>query len=128
MFNIIVPITASYLKDEKNMKIVEDDFNQDFIKERIKFSIAYSDYNKNRETFDILREMGFELVLYMDEDEMILDYSNIKLDLSVYAKEKFIENNPKFLSFANQKDIECIVVSKSTYINEYELLRKCEEE
>lgn len=127
VFNIIIPITANYLKDEKHIELIEADFNQMFIKDRIKFSVLYSEYNKNREVFNVLRDMGFKLVLYMDKDEMILDYSNIKLDLSVYAKDKFIENNPKFLSFANQKDIECMVVSKNTYITEYELLRKCEE-
>ena len=125
---MILPITARYLKDEKHIKIIEDNFNQEYIKDRVKFSILYSEYNKNRDVFNILRDMGFKLVLYMDKDEMILDYSNIKLDLSVYAKDKFIENNPKFLNFANQKNIECMVVNKNTYISEYELLKKCEEE
>jgi hypothetical protein len=34
--------------------------------------------------------MGFASVLFMDKDQMILDYSNIKLDLVIYAKDKFI--------------------------------------
>ena len=80
VFSLILPITARYLKDEKHIKIIEDNFNQEYIKDRVKFSILYSEYNKNRDVFNILRDMGFKLVLYMDKDEMILDYSNIKLE------------------------------------------------
>ena len=128
VFNLILPITAKYLKEEKYLKIIENNFNQPYIKDRIKFSVMYSEYSKNRDAFNVLRELGFKLVLYMDKNEMILDYSNIRLDLSVYAKDRFIDNNPKFLSFTNQKNIECIVVSKNDYISEKDLLKKCEEE
>lgn len=125
---LILPITANYLKDEKNINFISKTFSNPFIKNKIKFSVVYSEYQKNRDIFNTLRDMKFKLVLYMDKDEMILDYSNIKIDLSIYAKKKFIENNPKFLDFTNKADIECKVVDKNAYLTELELLKSCEEE
>lgn len=125
---LILPISANYLKDEKNINFISKNFSNPFIKNKIKFSVIYSEYQKNRDIFNTLRDMKFKLVLYMDKDEMILDYSNIKIDLSIYAKKKFIENNPKFLDFTNKADIECKVVDKNTYLTELELLKSCEEE
>ena len=125
---LILPISANYLKDEKNINFISKTFSNPFIKNKIKFSVIYSEYQKNRDIFNTLRDMKFKLVLYMDKDEMILDYSNIKIDLSIYAKKKFIENNPKFLDFTNKADIECKVVDKNTYLTELELLKSCEEE
>lgn len=125
---LILPITANYLKDEKNINFISKTFSNPFIKNKIKFSVVYSEYQKNRDIFNTLRDMKFKLVLYMDKDEMILDYSNIKIDLSIYAKKKFIDNNPKFLDFTNKANIECKVVDKNAYLTELELLKSCEEE
>lgn len=128
VYGLIIPITSSYLKDEKNINFINKTFNNPYIKSKIKFSVLYSEYNKNREIFNILRDMKFKLVLYMDKDEMILDYSNIKLDLSIYAKKKFIDNNPKFTEFVEKSNIECKIVDKNIYLTELELLKNCEEE
>ena len=55
---------------------------------------------------------------------MILDYSNIKLDLVIYAKDKFLENNPKFSEFTGKENIPYYVVNKNEYISEQELLER----
>lgn len=125
---LILPITTNYLKDEKNINFINKTFQNPYIKGKVMFSVLYSEYNKNREIFNILRDMKYKLVLYMDKDEMILDYSNIKLDLKIYAKQKFIDNNPKFIDFTEKSNIECKIVNKNNYLTELELLKNCEEE
>ena len=126
--SLILPITGNYLKDEKHIEFIKQTFGNGFIKEKIRFSIVYSEYQKNRDIYNPLRALGFKLVLYMDSNDMILDYSNIRIDLSIYTRQKFIDNNPKFLDFTRNKDIECMIIDQNNYISELELLERCKEE
>jgi hypothetical protein len=121
---LLLPINYEYIKNPKNLDLIKKIFNNVFIRSKIRFSIFYSDYEKNYEKFNVLKEMGFASVLFMDKDQMILDYSNIKLDLVIYAKDKFLENNPKFTEFTNHENIPYYVVNKNEYITEQELLEK----
>lgn len=120
----LLPINAKFLNNPKNIEDIKSIFKNVFIKDNIKFSIFYSDYKNNYEKFNILRNMGFKLVLYMDETEQILDYSNIKIDLIIYATSKFLENNDKFEKFVNHENIEYHLVDTSSYINENTLLKE----
>jgi hypothetical protein len=121
---LLLPINYEYLKNSKNIDLIKTIFSNVFIKSKIRFSIFYSDYEKNYEKFNILKELGFASVLFMDKDQMILDYSNIKLDLVIYAKDKFLENNPKFSEFTGKENIPYYVVNKNEYISEQELLER----
>lgn len=128
VYDLILPVTSSYLENNQNIKLINDLFGNPFIKNKIKFSIYYSDYDKKRDKFNILREDGYKLGLFMDREQMILDYSNIKLDLEIYAKDKFIENNPKFKDFVINKDIAFHIVNRNIYKSENDLLIKCKED
>lgn len=122
---LLIPIDGDYLTNNKNINLINKMFSNVFIKKQVKFSIFYSDYEKKYEKFNILKDLGFSSVLYMDRNQMILDYSNIKLDLTIYAKDKFLENNPKFLDFTTKENIPFYTVNKNIYISEQELLEAC---
>ncbi len=120
---LLLPVTSNYLKIKRNVDHIKKIFSNPYLKEYIYFSIFYSDYKKNYDKFNVLRDLNFKLVLFMDESEMILDYFNIKFDFKLYVTDEFIENNPKFNSFVSSGNVKYNIVNiKDNYILEDELI------
>ncbi len=121
---IMVPITSKYLSNNTNINTINNIFSNIYIKKHINLSVHYSDYKKNVSKFETLKDLGFKLALFIDENEIITDYSNIKFDYKFYVKEKFIENNPKFLTFIEQGNVKYSIIQKINYMSEDEFIHQ----
>ncbi len=121
--HLLIPITSKFLSKNKNIEILKRTFNNPYLNEYIKFSISYDDYKDNYRIFEILRELKYSVVLFIGDNEVILNYSRIKLDYILYVTEEFVLNNPRFNNFVESGNVNYKVIEKNNkYILEDDLI------
>lgn len=119
----IVPVSSTYIKLKTNIENIKRTFSNPYIKEKICFSTYFNDYKKNYNDYLKLNELGFKIVLFMDESQIIVDYSNVKYDFVYYVTEGFIDQNQKFMDFVSKGNVEYKVIGKINEYNEDELIQ-----
>lgn len=122
---MLVPISSKYLKAKNNLNNVKRIFSNPYIKSRVYFSVYYSDFKSSFSEYLKIRNLGFEIVLFLDESEIIVDYGNLKYDFQFYVTKGFIEHNPKFLKFAQTGKVKYKIIENTKNINEDELIESC---
>lgn len=122
---ILLPVSSSFLEVKTNINFLTKTFSNPYIKEKIAFSARFTDYKKKYNEYLKLDSLGFQLVLFMDESDIIVDYSNIKFDFEFYITQGFLDHNPKFIDFANKGEIKYYVIDKLKKYNEDELINIC---
>ncbi len=119
----LLPVTTDFLNKKANLTVISNIFSNPYIKDKVSFSFYYNDYKNNHKKANLLKEMGFNIVLFLDETEYIIDYSYIKFDYKLYVTQKFVDNNPRFNNFVNAGNINYEIISfKDNYITEDELI------
>ena len=113
---LLLPITSKYLSKKKNIDFIKNMFSNPYLKEYIKFSITYDDYKDNYKDFDILNDLKYSIVLFLGDNEVILNYSRIKFDYILYVTEEFVLNNPRFNNFVKTGSVKYKVIDK---VNKY---------
>lgn len=121
----LLPISSNYLKNKNNINYLSKVYSNPYIKDRIYFSTHFSDYKKNYDEYLKLDELGYQLVLFMDKTDIIVDYSNLKFDFKFYVTKDFLEGNPKFMDFANKGNIDFDIIDNVKTYNEDELINIC---
>lgn len=120
---LLLPVTSKYLTKKKNIDFIKNTFNNPYLKDYVNFSISYEDYKDNYKIFDILRDLKFSIVLFLGDDEVILNYSRIKFDFILYVTENFVLNNPRFNNFIETGNVKYKVIEKGNkYILEDNLI------
>ncbi len=120
---MLLPINEKYINLKDGLNKIKEIFSNPYIKKHIKFSIPYKDYKGNEVKFKILKDIGFDVAIFIDEYEVILDYSNIKYDYAMFITNKFLKNNPKFEEFNEKsKDKYQLVSDERIEMNEDELI------
>lgn len=119
----ILPVTTKYLTNKKNLEKLLATFSNPYIKEKVSFSLNYNDYKNNYKKIKPLRDHKFDIVLFLGDDEFILDYSYIKFDYKLFVTKAFVENNPRFNNFVETGKVNYkIIDSIEEYIKEDELI------
>lgn len=113
---LLLPVTSKYLSKKKNIEFIKKMFSNPYLKEYIQFSITYDDYKDNYKIFDVLSDLKFDIVLFLGDKEVILNYSRIKFDYILYVTEEFVLNNPRFNNFIETGNVKYKVIDK---VNKY---------
>lgn len=113
---LLLPVTSKYLSKKKNIEFIKKLFSNPYLKEYVQFSITYDDYKDNYKIFDVLSDLKFDIVLFLGDKEVILNYSRIKFDYILYVTEEFVLNNPRFNNFIETGNVKYKVIDK---VNKY---------
>lgn len=123
--NILVPINSNYLRLSSNINNLKRIFSNPYMKEKIMFSAKYSDYVKKTEEFSKLKELDFKLFLFLDKNEIILDFKNIPKEYEYFVTKQFINKNSGFEEYAEKSKIKYTIINRRRKYNEDELIELC---
>ena len=120
----LLPIKSKFLKEEDNIILLSRVFNNYFIRNKVKFCVFYSDYVKNQFIFNLLLNMKFNVVIFMDDDEVVFDFAKSKLTFDIFASNKFVDNNPKFMEYVDNNNLNFTIISRNAFVLEDKLIKE----
>jgi hypothetical protein len=124
----LLPIKSKFLKEEDNIILLSRVFNNYFIRNKVKFCVFYSDYIKNQFIFNLLLNMKFNVVIFMDDDEVVFEFAKSKISFDIYASNKFVDNNPKFMEYVDNNNLNFTIISRNAFVLEDKLIKEDHDE
>ena len=68
--------------------------------------------------------MKFNVVIFMDDDEVVFDFAKSKLTFDIFASNKFVDNNPKFMEYVDNNNLNFTIISRNAFVLEDKLIKE----